>query len=189
MKSAIAIAAVAGLATIASAQNVGTVTLTSSATTVNSGDVFTIGVVLSDNISGNSVFSFDLSIGGAGDYNAAAPTGDAGVFGFAGGSDGSTVTGLGGASDILGPTLDPSLDGVTVMTFQVTAGAAGTIDFTAAAGAVNAAMSFGIEGGIVILPGAYDSIDLGSVSVNVVPAPSGMALLGLGGLVAARRRR
>lgn len=189
MKSAIAIAAVAGLATVASAQNVGTVTLTSSAATVASGATFTVGVVLSDNISGNSVFSFDLSISGTGDYNAAAPVADAGVFGFAGGSDGSTVTGLGGSTDILGPTLDSSLDGVQVMSFQVTAGAAGVITFDAAAGAVNSAMTYGIEGGIVILPGEYDEIIFEGVSITVTPAPSGMALLGLGGLVAARRRR
>ncbi|MEQ9206971.1 MAG: PEP-CTERM sorting domain-containing protein [Phycisphaerales bacterium] len=33
------------------------------------------------------------------------------------------------------------------------------------------------------------SIDFGSTSVNLIPAPSAMALLGLGGLVAGRRRR
>lgn len=43
-------------------------------------------------------------------------------------------------------------------------------------------------------PGAYtrlffDDMDMGGVSVNVIPAPSGMALIGLGGVVFGRRRR
>jgi len=190
MKSAIAIAAVAGLATVASAQNVGTVTLTSSAATVASGATFTVGVVVSDNISGNSVFAFDVEVSGTGDYTTGAPTAHASVFGFSGASTATGATGLGGSSDILGPDLDPSLDGVTVYTFQVTAGAAGLIDLSAAdGGGPNAAMQWGVEGGIVILPADYDSISFGSVRVTVTPAPSGVALLGLGGLVAARRRR
>ena len=192
MKSAIAIAAVAGLATVASAQNVGTVTLTSSAASVLTGETFTIGVVLSDNISGNSVFGFDVEVVGAGAaFSSSAPTADASIFGFNGAATASGATGLGGSSDILGPDLNPSLDGVTVYTFQVTAGAeVGSIDFSAQDGAgPNAAMQWGVEGGIVIVPADYDSIEFNGVSVNVTPAPSGMALLGLGGLVAARRRR
>jgi len=194
MKSAIAIAAVAGIATVASAQNVGTVSLASSAGTVGFGDTFTISVSVSDNISGNSVFAFDIEVSGAGaggDFSTGAPTADAGVFGFSGASTATGATGLGGSSDILGPDLDPALDGVTVYTFQVTAGnTEGVIDFSSAdGGGPNAAMQWGVEGGIVILPADYDSIDFGGVSVTVTPAPSGMALLGLGGLVAARRRR
>ncbi len=193
MKSAITIAAVAGLATIVSAQNIGTVTVTSSAATIGIGEMATISVILSDNIDGNSVFAFDLNVTGAGDAGVTLSdlASDAGVFGFNGAIAGNSVTGLGGASDILGPTLDPSLDGVAVYTFKVTGTSEGTITFSAADGAgPNPAMQFGIEGGIVILPGDYDSIDFGNgATVRVTPAPSGMALLGLGGLVAARRRR
>ncbi|MFI4896258.1 MAG: hypothetical protein ACIARR_00355 [Phycisphaerales bacterium JB059] len=192
MKSAIAIAAVAGLATVASAQNVGTVTLTSSATDVLTGETFTIGVMVTDNISGNSVFGFDVEVVGSGvAFTSSAPVAEASIFGFNGAATATGATALGGSSDILGPDLDPSLDGLVVYTFQVTAGSeVGVIDFAAIDGVgPNAAMQWGLGGGIVIVPQEYDSIEFNGLSVNVTPAPSGMALLGLGGLVAARRRR
>ena len=193
MKSAITIAAVAGLATVASAQNIGVVSVTASTDEIGIGEMATVSVVLSDNIDGLSVFAFDLDITGAGDAGVTLSdlSADAGVFGFNGGIAGNVVSGLGGSSDILGPTLDAALDGVTVMTFKVTGESEGSITFTAADGTgPNPAMQWGIEGGVVILPGAYDSFDFGNgATIRVTPAPSGMALLGLGGLAAARRRR
>ncbi len=193
MKISVTLAALAGLTTIASAQNVGTVTLTVATTQIVDSGVFDVGVVLSDNIAGNSVFAFDLLIDILGDQTftiLSGPTPDTSVFGFAGGSTASSVTGLGGASDILGPTLDPSLDGVTVFTFQVMAGNIGDVHtFAASAGDVNAAMSFGVEGGIVILPGLYDDIIFQGVTVFVTPAPGTLSLLAGAGLLAARRRR
>ncbi|MGJ8636260.1 MAG: hypothetical protein ACSHX5_05410 [Phycisphaerales bacterium] len=35
----------------------------------------------------------------------------------------------------------------------------------------------------------FDDMEMGGVSVNVIPAPSGLALVGLGGLLSSRRRR
>lgn len=192
MKSAITVAAVAGLATVAAAQNVGTITVTAADSTIAIGQMTTISVVLSDNISGNSVFAFDVDVNGAGDagFSLSDLTPDASVFGWNGSLGASTASGLGGSSDILGPDLDPSLDGVAVFTFKVTGDSEGSVTFTAADGAgPNPAMQWGEEGGIVINPAFYDSIDFGSVTVRVTPAPSGMALLGLGGLAVARRRR
>ena len=100
MRTAITIAALAGLTTAANAQTVGTVTLTASTHTALIGETFTIGVVLSDNISGNSVFAFDLMIEGFGPGVAipSAPVANAGVFGFNGSVSGNAVTGLGGSS-------------------------------------------------------------------------------------------
>jgi len=193
MKSAITIAAVAGLATVASAQNVGTVSITAANATIGIGQMTTISVVLSDNIAGNSVFAFDVAVDGAGGagYTTSNLQANAGVFGFNGALTATGANGLGGSSDILGPTLDQSLDGVAVYTFQITGTAEGSVTFTGSDGAgPNPAMQFGIEGGVVILPGTYDSIDFGNgATVRVTPAPSGMALLGLGGLAVARRRR
>jgi len=193
MKSAITIAAVAGLATVASAQNIGTVSVTAASATIGIGESTTISVVLSDNISGNSVFAFDIAVDGAGGagFTTSNLVSDAGVFGFNGSLTATGATGLGGSSDILGPTLDASLDGVAVFTFEVTGTAEGSVTFTASDGAgPNPAMQWGMEGGVVILPANYDSIDFGNgATVRVTPAPSGMALLGLGGLAVARRRR
>ncbi len=191
MKSAITIAAVAGLATVASAQNVGTVTLSAADATIAVGGMTTISVTLSDNIAGNSVFAFDLDVTASGAAHTLSDQQvDAGVFGFGGGIAGSVASGLGGSSDILGPDLDPSLDGVTVFTFKVTGDAEGLIDFAASDGTgPNPAMQWGMGGGIVIAPALYDSIEFVGTRVTVTPAPSGMALLGLGGLVATRRRR
>ena len=195
MKSiAIATAALAGLTTAAAAQNVGTVTLTAGAVTVpNIGDTFTIGVVVSDNIAGNSVFAFDLMIEafGPGIVVMDSVTPDPGIFGFAGSASGSTVTGLGGSSDILGPDLDPSLDGVRVFTFQVTATATcGQYDFMVSDGpGPNAAMQWGEGGGIVINPRDYDEIVFNGISITVFPAPGTVSLLAGAGLLASRRRR
>lgn len=194
MKSAITIAALAGLTTVAAAQTVGTVTLTSSSTSVaNIGDTFTIGVILSDNISGNSVFAFDLMIEsfGPGIVVMDSVTPDPGVFGFASSTSDSTVTGLGGSSDILGPDLDPSLDGVLVFTFQVTATVTcGQYDFMVSDGpGPNSAMQWGEGGGIVINPREYDEIVFNGVSVTVFPAPGTASLLAGAALLATRRRR
>ncbi len=187
-------AALAGLTTVASAQTVGTVTLTASAATIGLGETFTIGVVLSDNISGNSVIAFDLMVEGFGPgivFMAGDPTPDPGVFGFAGSASGNSVTGLGGSSDILGPDLDPSLDGVTVFTFQVEIGplATGQLTFSASEGlGPNEALQWG-KPGIVFLPANYDLIVFNSVSILVLPAPGTVPLLAAAGLLAMRRRR
>jgi len=192
MKSGIAIAAVAGLAAVASAQGTkGIVELTASSTSVAVGDVVTIGVVV-DDISPSGVLAFDLMVtsADAGFTVLGAPTFNAAVFGASGAALANGATGLGGSTDILGPGFEAPLNGLTVYTFQImiTAAFSGEIVFNSADGTgPNAAMQYAITGGIVLLPGAYDTINHGTL--RLVPAPSGMALLGLGGLVAARRRR
>jgi len=193
MRTPITVAALAGLTTAVSAQNIGTVSLTASVATAPIGGVFTIGIVLSDNIAGNSVFAFDLMVEGFGPGIAVPmdPTPDAGVFGFSGSASGSVVTGLGGSSDILGPDLDPSLDGVTVFSFQVTTEVTcGMYEFTVSDGpGPNSAMQWGQEGGIVILPAEYDQIVFNGVSIFINPSPATTPLLALAGCVATRRRR
>lgn len=193
MRKAIPTIALAGLTTTVTAQNIATVVATASSSTVGVGETVTISVVLSDNIPGNSVFAFNLEILGAG------PLGvtlhdleqDAGVFGFSGGIDGNNVTGLGGSSDILGPTLDFALDGVTVFRYQVTVtDDLGRIDFTPTLGAgPNPAVQWGLEGGVVILPQDYDEIIFHGTYVQVVPTPSSLIPLALAAPLALRRRR
>ncbi len=191
MKSGIAIAAVAGLATVAVAQK-GTISLTANTQNVAVGDVVTIGVVVDDDGSTAGVLSFDIAVtsGDAGFSVISGPTFDASIFGPGGADLGNGVEGLGGSMDILGPTFDLPLNGTTVYTFQImiTAGFTGAIEFNSSDGSgPNAAMQYAIEAPVVLGPGQYNEINHGTL--RLVPAPSGMALLGLGGLVAARRRR
>jgi len=189
MKSAIAVAAVAGLATVASAQ-VGTVVLTASSTVASAGDVITIGVYAMDDGTTPGIFAFDLAVTSADagfTVNGAPTPGGAHVFGWAGAALANGATGLGGSTDILGPTFDAPLDGLLLYSFAITYNG-GTVTFTSSDGAgPNPALQTVITGGIVLLPSNFASIVHGSVTIT--PAPSGVALLGLGGLVALRRRR
>ncbi|MEZ6243149.1 MAG: hypothetical protein R3B57_08910 [Phycisphaerales bacterium] len=192
MKSAIAVAAVAGLATVASAQT-GTVTLTAGGMTGSisaaSGDMITINVYAASD-SGPGVFSFDIQVtsGDGGFSVSGGPTvGGAYVFGWAGSALANGATGLGGSTDIFGPTFDAPLDGLLLYSFQVTYNG-GTVTFNSSDGAgPNPALQTVTEGGIVLLPAQFASIVHDSLTIT--PAPSGIALLGLGGLVATRRRR
>lgn len=194
MKSVIAVAALAGLTAASTAQTIGSVTLTASHTSAAIGDEITIGVVLSDNIAGNSVFAFDINAISLASTLRIVPgsiQADGGVFGFASSEETHSVTGLGGASDILGPTLDASLDGVQVFSFQVVVVSAAipSMSVTAADGAgPNPAMQWGLEGGIVILPQDYDEITFNTVTITI-PSPATAVTLPLAAALAGRRRR
>ncbi|CAN0591955.1 unnamed protein product, partial [Laminaria digitata] len=79
--------------------------------------------------------------------------------------------------------------GSLIGSFQVNLGAgAGLIDF-----ALNEASPFSLQTVDDMTGAQFDNtsgqLSLGSVRVNVTPAPSAMALLGLGGIAAGRRRR
>ncbi len=189
MKSTIAVAAVAGLAAAASAQT-GSVSLVASQTIASAGDIITISVVVDDDGTTPGVFSFDVQVtsGDAGFSvvgGSLAPNGA--VFGWAGAELANGATGLGGSTDILGPTFDAPLNGLAVYSFQIQYNG-GEVTLTSSDGAgPNAALQTVTEGGLVLAPAQYASIDFGSV--RITPAPSGLALLGLGGLIAGRRRR
>lgn len=193
MKPAIAIAALAGLTTTAHAQNIATITLTASTTMADIGETVTIGAVLTDNITGNSVWFYDVEVASAGSMSIAgitAPTHDVGVGWFEGAATSTGATGLGGSIDILGPNLDPSLDDVTVYTFQFTLASAGSRTFTAMDGdGPFDAVRYAIEGGIVMLPVEYDEYVFVPITVHAVPGPTTLTLLALAPIVATQRRR
>ena len=196
MKNAVALIAVAGIASVASAQNF-SLSLVPSATSVAQSGSFTMSVygdadmgthmlggsfslssdsALVSNMSWAnaawSAFNTDGGYAGNGNYNAV-------IFGqliipgvppFDQPAPGSELTGL-------------------IGTFTVTVGAdAGDIDF-----GLNAEDPFSLQTIDINTGGLFDNsqgqISLGSARVTVTPAPSALALLGLGGIAAGRRRR
>ena len=194
MKSTIAIVAIAGFAAAASAQNFSL--SIGGPTKVDEGDTFTIEVSgdsdfgthlaggafslesnsglisgMSWTPAGWSAFNEDNGYAGNGNYNQV-------VFGqlllpFPGLDTPGAGSGLGGV----------------IGSFEVTLGAGtGVIDFSLIAGS-----PFSLETiDIADFTSAQDvdgTLTLNGLSVIVSPAPSAMALLGLGGLVAGRRRR
>jgi hypothetical protein len=211
MKKTLVCAAVAGLATAASAQT-GSLSIVASSATVD----WTMTATFTLSIFADADFGTHIT-GGAISINAtgvgsgavtdmvgsAEPWGLLGEedFGYAGGG---VYNGLIFGQIVFLPFLQPDAGSalgsgpVMVASIQVTIapGTDGSIDFTLG-GIVDA---FALEvidvdanpGGNP--PGVttqlFDAdVSFGSTKVNLVPAPSAMALLGLGGLVAGRRRR
>ena len=204
MRTAITTIALAGLSTAVSAQTVGTVTVTSSASTVNVGDTFTIGVHLNDNISTISVWRFDLVINGVGAAFSTVPgslTPHPSIntdpdyvdyFGFLGQLNPDGAQGYATAPDALGPTLDIGFDDLTVFTFQVTAQQAGSITFSpnAPSGYAFDAVFTTVSSGVgVFIPWLYDEIIFNNATVNVIPAPPAIGALGILSMITTRRRR
>ena len=182
-----------GLPTGACAQTIATVSLITSHTEVAPGDTFTIGVILSDNIAGNSVWGFDITVTGTFgvDYSTSEPTPSPRLEFFNGFTNPTGAHGRGNA-DLLFP-FDPSLDGVAVYTFEATvsesAQVGDRIDFVPMDGAhPSAAVLWGLVPGPVIFPQEYDDIQFFGVPVLIVPTP-GTAPMLLFIALAARRQR
>ncbi len=186
--------ALAGLTTTAAAQNIGTVTATASAATVSVGETFTIGVVVDDNgESANGVVIFDLLVAGSGAAFTTVP--DSLSFhplvGLVGGAqiNPNGAQAAGAHRDLLGPTIDPPLNGLAVFSFQATATETGQIDFQALDGLFEERAIRSIIHGIVTLPQDYDQIIFESVTVNVIPSPSAAVSFALAIPLATLRRR
>ncbi len=206
MKNAIALAAVAGIATAAAAQS-GSLSIVASQATVDS--TMTTSFTLS--VYGDADFATHIT-GAA--FNLNATGGDmvtdmvaAGAAWGGLGFEDQGHTGGGNTGMIMGqitflPFIAPDAASalgngpVFLGSFAVTiaADSSGTIDWSLAGGIgtfalevidVNANPGGNPPGLITQLA----SPDFGSVSDTVVPTPSSLALVGLGGLVAGRRRR
>ncbi len=202
MKNALALIAVAGIASAATAQT-GSLSITSSAATIDSTATtsFTLSV-WGDADFGTAVAGgqFALSAnGGAGIVTdmsgAAAAWGALGEEDQGHGGDGN-YNGLIFGQLIFPPFINPDaasmLTGSVLLgtvTVSIEANSAGVIDWSTAAGdgafILEVFTDNGAEGEFTQLT----SVDHGTARVSVVPAPSAMALLGLGGIAAGRRRR
>jgi len=208
MKNAIALAAVAGLSTGAVAQDLNLSTVTSTYDTSTGSVTFTV-TVFADNFADQEAISGTGNMGIAGSGSAAGGVTNVAIdrpawmtlSGADGAYDGAAGhTGADGGQIILAGIFPPapaSLFGSGPVeffnwTYTVAAGTVGSLDLTVFE---EAGTSFIIQtyDADAAAPGLTDfreaDVNITGTTVNFVPAPSAMALLGLGGLVAGRRRR
>jgi hypothetical protein len=184
----IALMTVAGLAAAASAQSI-SVNFSADKTQALAGETITWTVSVSHNYTDATAY-----FGGfVGDWNASdSSLGTAGGFtSFMGGNattpvaNGASVTGLNIFNSALLGT-NNNANPIDIFTFEVVAGAGvGDLSYGAAG-----TWSMFPNSGIFTLPTTFTAPALTSDSVAInVPAPGALALVGLGGLAAARRRR
>lgn len=202
MKNAIALAAIAGIASAAAAQSA-TLNIVASDTMVDSAG----GAQITLSVYGSADFGTHISGGGfalsaaggagvVGGMSAATPAWGATGLNDRGDAGDGNYTGLVFGQFIFLPPFPPAAESsfvggetlVATFTVDILDGAGGIVDWSVA---VDQLAPFTIE----IFDEADGSltqvsdVSFGSARVNVVPAPSAMALLGLGGIVAGRRRR
>jgi len=194
MKNAIAIAAIAGLATAAVADL--TVNIDFGATSINVGETTTATMTASFTGTGTPYMSVaNFSVVGddalatasgvvLGDWNMAA------LGAATGTASGAGISGIKISQQALFGAVDTTSNGLLIASWTVTADAEGLLTYS---GVDGAPFSFGINDADNSFgtPTQYgvDVISSARLSITAVPAPSAMALLGLGGLVAGRRRR
>jgi hypothetical protein len=184
VKNAIAISAIAGFAAAAAAQTSGSISFIAP-TQVAAGETFDVLVVATgDQV--NAIVGFNLAISAANAASVAVGAPNPELFAF------STFDGVGdfeasGGTNVFAKAALAS--GSALFAFSVTAGNS-NIDLSAQAGTVDALgpLEWGDDVGFFLLNTTYDNVTFNGATV-IVPAPGAMAVLGLGGLAAARRRR
>lgn len=181
----VAIAAVAGLAVAATAGSSVKLTFSATASEINVGDTVSWTVEASyTGLSSTGYFggfngdfvSSDSSLGTAGNF-----TNNMGFEGTPAAATGADVNLNVFNSALLGSD-DQSLG--VFFTFDVTAEAEGALSYDASGVATLFNSDFIFDPAI-----EFTAFPVNSDTVNIVPAPGALALLGLGGLVAGRRRR
>lgn len=202
MKNVFAIAAVAGLAGAAVAQDF-TISAVAPAQ-VNPGETYTVefwgsveGAPWVDGTSAMAGFGVDaIGSGNVASVSDATVAGWAAGFGVAGVVIADDVTGISGGQlanlfGILNPGIDLS-NPIMLFSIEVTAGAGGVITYVAGNPNINGGLSFypdSEDGASVRAPNdPGTTLSFVSATTTVIPAPASLALLGLGGLVARRRR-
>ncbi|RMH09885.1 MAG: hypothetical protein D6695_12370 [Planctomycetota bacterium] len=201
MKSVFAITAVAGLAGAALAQDF--VIAASAPAAVNPGETYTVefwgsvsGAPFVDGVSAIAGFGVDAlgsgSVASVTDANIAAWAAGFGVSGVVMGSD---VVGISGGQLANIFNLNPGIDlsnPILLFSIDVTAGASGSITYVAGNPNVNGGLAFypdSTQGASVVAPNdAGTTLTFIEATTTIIPAPASLALLGLGGLVARRRR-
>jgi hypothetical protein len=197
MKS-IALLAVAGLATVASAQNVSTnlnIALSFDKTSIGIGETATATVMASwDGVAGSYFSTFTASLNANGEFvsvsNLAPIAWNNAALGFNGTGtvSGASILNLSASQFSLIPPF-VNTNPILVTTFTVTGTAEGVLSYSTTT-AAGAPFPFSVTGPVFSDPVVEFGHDaFSSADLRVTPAPSAMALLGLGGLMAGRRRR
>jgi MYXO-CTERM domain-containing protein len=197
MKS-IALLAVAGLATVASAQNVSTnlnVALSFDKASIAIGETATATISASWNgVAGSYFSSFNVNINASGEYvslsNVAPIAWNNPALGFNGQGtiSGASILNMQASQFSLIPPF-VNTNPILVTSFTVTGTAEGVLSYSTT-NAAGAPFPFSVTGPVFSDPVVeFSNAAFSSGSLTVTPAPSAMALLGLGGLVVGRRRR
>ena len=197
MKS-IALLAVAGLATVASAQNVSTnlnVALSFDKASIAIGETATATISASWNgVAGSYFSSFNVNINASGEYvslsNVAPIAWNNPALGFNGQGtiSGASILNMQASQFSLIPPF-VNTNPILVTSFTVTGTAEGILSYSTS-NAAGAPFPFSVTGPVFSDPVVeFSNAAFSSGSLTVTPAPSAMALLGLGGLVVGRRRR
>lgn len=192
----IAIAALAGLATAAAAQDFSLTLVPSVGTVDTSGGAATFTVTAyGDSSFGTHILggAFGISASSGGDTVQGMSWANAAwsVFNTDGGDagNGNYNTVIFGQLVIPGifPPAPGSELGSAIGSFTVTVDGAGVLVLDMTNGSPFSLEAVDSVSGQTMNDGG--TVSLGSATINVIPAPSAMALLGLGGIVAGRRRR
>ncbi|MEQ8850491.1 MAG: hypothetical protein RIB32_01765 [Phycisphaerales bacterium] len=192
MTKALAIAAVAGLAGTASAQ---TLNITADVTSVGFGGTSNWTVSVTGITAANYLqvydFNMDANDSTLGTASTFATALSALVGPTAGSASGASLLGASGGQSTLVDPLNAAFGDVVIGTFSVVAGnTEGTLSYSASDGGVLAADIIRGRTGSDLGPIAFNGpAAVNSDSVRITPTPASAALLGLGGLAAARRRR
>ena len=197
MKS-IAVLAVAGLASVATAQNISTdlvVSLTFDRAEIAIGETATATITASWNgVTGSYFSSFNVNMNASGEYvsvsNLAPVAWNNPALGFNGQGtvSGASILNMQASQFSLIPPFVSS-NPILVTSFTVTGTAEGVLSYSTT-NADGAPFPFSVTGPVFSDPVVqFGNDSFSSGSLVVTPAPSAMALLGLGGLVAGRRRR
>ena len=201
MKSSIALVAVAGFAAAASAQNF-SLSISGAPATVDA----TAGATITVDIIGDSDFGTHM-LGGAFTMTSGSAMVDNMTWSAASWSSFNTDGGYAGGGDygqvIFGQLVIPGVPpfdqpapgselGSAIGSFQIqiAAGSNGQLDLSLSAGSPFSLEVLDLATGATMQSSAGQlALNGASINVTSIPAPSAMALLGLGGLVAGRRRR
>ena len=194
MKNAVALIALAGIASVASAQNFA-LTVVPSAASVGEGGSFTLSIYGDADVGTHY-------LGGAFDLTSDSALVDSMSWSNAAWSAFNTDGGYAGNGNynqvIFGQLVIPGIFppaagseiGDLIGSFQVNLAAMGTGDIVFQLGAASPFTLQTVDSvSGALADDSMGQLSLGSATVSVTPAPSALALLGLGGIAAGRRRR
>ena len=195
MKNAVALIAVAGIASVAAAQNF-SLSMTPSVTSTGQGGSFTVTVFgdadVGTHFSGGAfALSSDSALIDSMTWSPAAWSAFNTDGGYAGNGNYNEVI---FGQLVLPPVFLPGAGselGSALGSFQVNlvAEGAGVIDFQLIASTGDFSLQSVDSASGALFDDSNGQLSLGGGSVTVTPAPSALALLGLGGIAAGRRRR